>query len=125
VADTLGILLISGSHERAHYAFVLATGAAAIGRNVLLFATNSGCHALLADWRGLGDADRDAVVVSRGVAGLGVLRESAVELGVRLLVCEAGLLAEGLQSVALFPGVTVSGVVTFLIDTRTSQIITI
>jgi predicted peroxiredoxin len=125
VADTLGILLISGSHERAHYAFVLATGAAAIGRNVLLFATNSGCHALLADWRGLGDADRDAVVVSRGVAGLGVLRESAVELGVRLLVCEAGLLAEGLQSVALFPGVTVSGVVTFLIDTRNSQIITI
>ncbi len=125
MADTLGILLISGSHERAHYAFVLATGAAAIGRNVLLFATNSGCHALLADWRGLGDADRDAVVVSRGVAGLGVLRESAVELGVRLLVCEAGLLAEGLQSVALFPGVTVSGVVTFLIDTRTSQIITI
>ncbi len=125
MADTLGILLISGSHERAHYAFVLATGAAAIGRNVLLFATNSGCHALLADWRGLGDADRDAVVVSRGVAGLGVLRESAVELGVRLLVCEAGLLAEGLQSVALFPGVTVSGVVTFLIDTRNSQIITI
>jgi predicted peroxiredoxin len=73
----------------------------------------------------LEDADRDAVVVSRGVAGLGVLRESAVELGVRLLVCEAGLLAEGLQSVALFPGVTVSGVVTFLIDTRNSQIITI
>jgi peroxiredoxin family protein len=50
----LGILLLSGSHERAHYAFVLASGAAALGRDVVLFATNHGCHALLADWSGLG-----------------------------------------------------------------------
>ena len=28
----LGVLLISGGHDRAHYAFVLATGAAALGR---------------------------------------------------------------------------------------------
>jgi len=125
VADTLGILLISGSHERAHYAFVLATGAAAIGRNVVLFATNSGCHALLADWRGLEDADRDAVVVSRGVAGLGVLRESAVELGVRLLVCEAGLLAEGLEGEVLFRGVQIAGVATFLSDAAGGQLLSL
>ncbi len=125
MADTLGILLISGSHERAHYAFVLAAGAAAIGRNVVLFATNSGCHALLADWRGLGDADRDAVVVSRGVAGLGVLRESAVELGVRLLVCEAGLLAEGLEGEVLFRGVQIAGVATFLSDAAGGKLLSL
>ena len=38
----LGILLISGTHERAHYALVLATGAAATGREAVLFATNEG-----------------------------------------------------------------------------------
>jgi predicted peroxiredoxin len=125
VADALGILLISGSHERAHYAFVLATGAAAIGRNVVLFATNSGCHALLADWRGLEDADRDAVVVSRGVAGFDDLRAAAVELGVRLLVCEAGLLAEQLEGEVLFRGVQIAGVATFLSDAADGQLLSL
>jgi peroxiredoxin family protein len=48
-SEPLGILLLSGAHDRAHYAFVLATGAAAIGQRVVIFATNAGCHALLAD----------------------------------------------------------------------------
>jgi peroxiredoxin family protein len=30
--NPLGILLISGGHERAHYALVIATAAAALGR---------------------------------------------------------------------------------------------
>ena len=30
--EPLGVLLLSGTHDRAHYAFVLATGAAALGR---------------------------------------------------------------------------------------------
>ncbi|MGH7083006.1 MAG: hypothetical protein ACREFV_11115, partial [Acetobacteraceae bacterium] len=80
----LGILLLSGTHERAHYAFVMASGAAALGRPVVVFATNSGCHALLADWSGLAGAERDALVQSRGVAGLDALREAAAELSVRL-----------------------------------------
>src|SRR5271168_1029784 len=90
-SDKLGILLLSGGHERAHYAFVLAAGAAAVGRSVMLFATNEGCRALLADWSTLADAGRDAAVRARGVAGLGELREAAIELGVRLAVCDAGL----------------------------------
>ena len=88
--EPLGILLISGGHERAHYAFVLATGAAAIGRQVTLFATNEGCRALLQDWSSLEDAARDAQVRERGVAGLDALREAAVELGVRMLACDFG-----------------------------------
>ena len=36
----LGVLLLSGTHDRAHYAFVVASGAAALGRQVVLFATN-------------------------------------------------------------------------------------
>ena len=50
--QALGVLLISGSHDRAHYAFVVASGAAALGREVIVFATNQGCQALCQDWSG-------------------------------------------------------------------------
>jgi len=110
----LGILLLSGEHERAHYAFVLASGAAALGRAVVLFATNGGCRALLADGAGLGEAGRDALVRARGVAGFVELRAAAAELGVRMIACEAGLRAEALEGEELFAGVEVAGVATFL-----------
>ena len=75
-SDPFAILLISGAHERAHCAFVLATGAAALGRKVVLFATNAGCRALCTDWSGLlTKSGRDAAVRARGVAGIGELRE--------------------------------------------------
>jgi peroxiredoxin family protein len=112
-SEPLGILLVSGTHDRAHYAFVLATGAAALGRRVILFATNTGCHALLADWSGLGDAGRDARAQAAGVAGLTELRDAARELDVRLIVCEAGLRTEGLDTALLFAGVEVAGIATF------------
>jgi len=122
-AEPLGILLLSGAHDRAHYAFVLATGAAALGRRVVLFATNAGCRALLRDWSTLEGAARDATVRARGVAGLDELREAATELGIRLIACEAGLRAEALSDAGLFPGVTVAGVATFLSETAGGQIV--
>ncbi len=94
-SEPLGILLLSGAHDRAHYAFVLASGAAALGRQVVLFATNAGCHALLRDWSGLADAGRDERVRAAGVAGLAELREAARDMGVRLIACEAGLAGGG------------------------------
>ncbi len=105
LSPNLGILLLSGSHDRAHYAFVLAAGAAALGRHVVLFASNAGCRALLSDWSGLDDAARDARVRDAGVAGLAELREACVEMGVRLIVCEAGLRAETIEAAGLLPGV--------------------
>jgi peroxiredoxin family protein len=124
-AEPLGILLLSGAHDRAHYAFVLAAGAAAIGRQVVLFATNAGCHALLADWSGLSDAARDDRVRSAGVAGLEELRDAARELGVRMIACEAGLLVEGIEPARLMSGVEVAGVATFLSAVGAGQIIAI
>ena len=122
--EPFGVLLLSGSHDRAHYAFVLATAAAAVGRDVTLFATNAGCRALLRDWRTLDDPERDAVLVGRGVAGLDALREAAAELGIRLLACEAGLRAEGLDPALLRQGVSVAGVVTFLEAVRGGTVVT-
>ncbi len=113
----LGLLLLSGTQERAHYALVLAAGAAALGRTVVLFATNRGCLALCRDWDGAGGldgAERDAVLRGRGVAGLAELREAAAELGVRLIACEAGLRGEAIDPGRLLPGVEVAGVATLL-----------
>ena len=122
-SEPLGILLEAGSHSRAHYAFVLASGAAALGRTVVLFATNLGCHALMRDWSGLSDAPRDVRVQAAGVAGLDVLREACVELGVRTIVCEAGLRAEALDAAGLIPEAEVAGVATFLSAVGSGQIV--
>lgn len=121
----LGVLLLSGAHDRAHYAFVVASGAAAIGRDVVVFATNAGCHALFVDWSGLADADRDARIQATGVAGLETLREACVEMGVRMIACEAGLRAEGLNRTRLLAEVEVAGIATFLSAVGAGQIVTI
>jgi uncharacterized protein len=124
-SEPLGVLLLSGAHDRAHYAFVLASGAAALGRRVVLFATNAGCRALFTDWSGLTDAARDDRVREAGVAGLAELREASQEMGVRLLACEAGLRAEGLAAAQLMPGVEVAGVATFLEAVGAGQIVAV
>jgi peroxiredoxin family protein len=124
-SEPLAILLISGGHERAHYAFVLAAGAAALGRPVTVFATNDGCRALTTELAGLADAGRDAAVVASGVAGLAELRQAASELGVRLIACEAGLRMSGIDATALLPGVAVAGVATFLAEASGGQIISL
>ncbi|HEY1930698.1 MAG TPA: DsrE/DsrF/DrsH-like family protein [Acetobacteraceae bacterium] len=124
-SEPLGILLLSGAHDRAHYAFVLAAGAAALGRTVVMFATNAGCHAMFLDWSGLSDAARDERVRAAGVAGLDELREASRELGVRMIACEAGLRAEGLDPACLLDGVEVAGVATFLSAVGSGQIISL
>jgi uncharacterized protein len=122
---TLGVLLLSGTHERAHYAFMVAAGAAALGRRVVLFATNAGCRALLHDWSGLSDAERDRRIRQSGVAGIDELREAARELGVRLIACEAGLRAEAIDPAGLLPDVEVGGLATFFAEIGTAQIVTL
>ena len=121
----LGVLLLSGSHDRAHYAFVIASGAAALGRPVVLFATNAGCRALCRDWTGLSGAVRDAAIQERGVAGLDTLRDACQDMHVRMIACEAGLRAEAIEASLLLPDVEVAGIVTFLAAVGTGQIVTI
>jgi peroxiredoxin family protein len=124
VTPPLGILLLSGGHERAHYALVLATGAAAIGREVVLFATNAGCR-LFDATRPLEADPREALLAERGVAGIGTLLAAAAELGIRRIACEAGLRAEAMEPAALAPNVEVAGVVTFLSAVGPGQMISL
>ena len=122
---TLSILLLSGTQERAHYAFLLASAAAALGRRVVLFATNQGCLALAADWSGLADAGRDDAVRASGVAGLEALRAAALELGVRLIACESGLRMAGIDPAGLLAQVELAGVATFLEAVGDGQMMTL
>ena len=93
----LGIVLHAGDFARAHYALMMANAAAAMGREVVLFATMGGVRAFLPDgWRRLPGAGQDDALRARGVAGFAELLAAAVEMQVRLIVCEAGLKAEGL-----------------------------
>ncbi len=122
---TLGILLLSGAFERAHYALVLAAGAAAMDRRVVLFATNGGLHALCRDWSGLTGSEADAVLQARGVAGFATLRDALAPLGVGLLACEAGLRAMALPAAALLDEVEVAGVPSFLAAVGPGQMLSI
>jgi peroxiredoxin family protein len=126
LAGTLGILLIDGGYDRAQYGFMLAAGAAAIGRKVVIFATNQACHALARDPAALaGFAAGDTARRRLGVADLATLREACGDLGVRMIACDAGMRVAGLEAAALLPGVEVSGIVTFLTATATGQLISL
>ena len=122
MSEALNILLVSGGHSPVHAAFTLAAGAAALGRPVLVFAMGAGCRALL---EGVEDEAQDALVRSRGVAGIAELRGAAVELGARLVACEAGVRSEGLDRAAFLPGVEVAGVVMFLEAAREGSLISL
>ena len=121
----LAILLLSPGHDRAHFAFLLAAGAAALGRPVVLFASNQGLRALQEDWSVLEDVGRDAAVRRRGVAGFGELREAAAGMGVRMIACEAGLRAEAIETAGLLHGVEVAGIATFLEAAGAGQMVTL
>ncbi len=121
----LGILLLSGSHERIHYAFLLAAGAAAIGRDVLIFASNAGCQALFFDVSAITSDPREARTLAAGVAGVIELRDACIELGVRMSVCEAGMRIEGFAADTLLPGVQMRGVTSFLSDIGDGQIVSL
>ncbi|GBQ32022.1 hypothetical protein AA12717_3931 [Gluconacetobacter sacchari DSM 12717] len=123
--DGLAILLLDGGYERAHYALVLAAGALAIDRPVLLFASGHGVHALAQDWHGLRDAGSDRATQASGVAGFDTLREAVQALDGTLMACESGLRLAGLAAASLLPGVIVAGVPAFLDAARGRQIISL
>jgi peroxiredoxin family protein len=129
--DKLSVLVLSGAYERVHYALVLASSAAAIGKPATLFFTDQALRALrraeagsAPGWRSLsatagfdgGGVDDD--YRARGVAGFEELLAACVELGVRFIACEMGLRAMNLEPFALRSDIPieVAGVVTFLAD---------
>ncbi|MDE2334985.1 MAG: DsrE/DsrF/DrsH-like family protein [Rhodospirillales bacterium] len=115
-ADRLGILLLSASSSRVHAAMMLATTAASLGRAVVLFATDAGVAALLAEGAAGQEADGEARRRSLGVATCAELAAAAVELGVRVVACETALRLAQIAPERLAPGVEIAGMATLLAD---------
>ncbi len=122
--ERLSIVVFDGSFARVHYAFVLASAAAATNRQVTLLFSGRALHALARGdgWTRLdGDAAGDAAaqeaaLAARGLATLQELRGACADLGVRFLACELGLRSLDLFADSLDPAlnIEVAGVVTFL-----------
>jgi peroxiredoxin family protein len=123
-ARALAVIVQSGGFDRVHYALVLASATAAIGRPAILFFTGRALRALLAEgWRtldsaddGSAPADRDADLAAKGVADFETLLAACRDLDVRMIACEMGLRSEGLEGAMFRADLTVerAGVVTLL-----------
>jgi len=128
--DKLSVIVFSGDFDRVHYALAMAAAAAAVDTPATLFFTMGALRALRrADaggtpgWAALpGAAARDAELVARGVAGFETLYAACAALGVRFMVCEMGLAAEGLRRADLRDDAPIEegGLVTFLADASAS-----
>lgn len=130
--DRLSLIVFSGDYDRVHYAFVMASAAAATNRPVTMFFTMAGIKALLgpqsngaAGWAALGAGDngegpldRDAAHGNAGVATLEELLLACAEMDVTVRVCEMGLVAEGLALADLRSDIRVTegGMVSFLAE---------
>ena len=128
----LSLVVFSGDYDRVHYAFVMASAAAATGRPVTLFLTMGALKVLLAErpeglpgWAALAAApdgttapERDARHAGSGVATLEELIAACVDFGVDIRVCDMGLKAEGLTRADFRDDVPVAegGVVSFLAE---------
>ena len=118
----------SDAFSRVHYALAMAAAAAAIDRPATLFFTMGAIRALVASngagnpgWHGLGGdaAARDRDLAAAGIGDFETLLEACTDLGVRIMVCEAGLRAEGLSRADLRPDVHIEdgGLATLLLET--------
>jgi peroxiredoxin family protein len=153
-APALSIIALSGDFERVHYALAMASAARAVGRTVTLFFTQGALHALTRDaagragWETLpadalteddvvgtrrpgnagGGASRDTLFKQRRVGDFETLLSACVELGVRFIVCEMGLRAQGIDPNTLRADVPceTAGIVTLLEATPPgAQIVTL
>ncbi len=130
--DRLSLIVFSGDYDRVHYAFVMASAAAATNRPVTMFFTMVAIKALLAPrpdsspgWAALAPTDigksavdRDSAHDKAGIATLEELIQACVEFDVTVRVCEMGLIAEGLSSRDFRADIAVTegGMVAFLAE---------
>lgn len=113
--DRLSLVLHSGDYARMHYALVLASAAAAVGKPVTILFAGASVTALARNWR---TPDEDHRVKALRVAGFEDLLTACRDLGARLLVCETAMALNELKPAQLRDDLNleVAGAVTFLGD---------
>ena len=146
------IIVFSGDLDKVLPAFIIATGAAAMGMHVSLFFTFWGLNALKKrrDLSGKGFLEKlFALMTPVGTEGLGVskmnffgigakllrtlmkrkqvasleeLAQMAREMGVKIIACQMSMDVLGITKDELWDGIEVGGVATFLADAAKSKV---
>jgi peroxiredoxin family protein len=150
--NRVSIIVFSGDLDKVLPAFIIATGAAAMGMQVSLFFTFWGLNALKKrrDLSGKGLLEKlFALMTPVGTEGLGVskmnffgigakllrtlmkrkqvasleeLAQMAREMGVKIIACQMSMDVLGITKDELWDGIEVGGVATFLADATKSKI---
>ncbi len=150
--DRVSIVVFSGDLDRILAAFVVATGAAALGQEVSMFFTFWGYGSLRTkrvlagkgflqklmavmspsrtqalpvsklNFFGIGAKMLRAMMKQKNVSSLEDLMGMARELGVRLIACEMSRDVMGIQDEELIGGLESGGVASFLADALKSRV---
>ena len=119
----LALIIHDGSYDRVHYALVMASGAAAINRDVSILFAGAATTLLVKD-TSLPEADQH--YQSKNIAGFDELLKACNDLGVTLHVCETALAANDIDAASLRQDLSlkVGGYVGFLasLEDTTQQI---
>lgn len=150
--DRVTIVVFSGDLDRVLAAFIIATGAAAMGQQASMFFTFWGLSvvkkknsfagktlfqkmmAMMSpgssqalpvskmNYFGVGARMLRAMMKDRNVSSLEDLITLAREMGVRMIACEMSRDVMGIKESELMPGLECGGVATFLGDALTSRV---
>jgi peroxiredoxin family protein len=150
--NRVSIIVFSGDLDRVLPAFIIATGAAAMGMDVSLFFTFWGLNVLKKrrdlsgkgfleklfalmtpvgteglgvskmNFFGIGAKMLRALMKSKQVASLEELVQMAREMGVRIIACQMSMDVLGIKKDELWDDVEVGGVATFLADAAKSKV---
>nr|WP_290669221.1 DsrE/DsrF/DrsH-like family protein [Ardenticatena sp.] len=152
IEDRLAMVVFSGDLDKALAAFIIATGAAAMGLEVSMFFTFWGLsvvrkgrafegknviqkafgamlpageqslHLSKMDFFGAGAALMRKIMRDNNVSSLDEMVELAQELGVRMVACEMSRDLLGIRDEELIDGLESGGVATFIGDASRSKV---
>ena len=131
-SEKMSIIVQDRHFDKVHFAFVIASGASAIGRSTTMFFTMGACQVLLAKnpdgspgWTKMplsgncgSGADQDIDYKKRGIATFEELLDACKNFDVKFMVCEMGLRAMNIDYSSLRKDLKIesAGVVSFLND---------
>ena len=108
----LNIIIASADGERFYAALETAAAAAALGRTARIFLQGPAAALLHTPVAFAGDLARRAA----GQPDLGSLIAEAMAMGVRLTVCQSGMVLIGMTASELVPQVRTGGLVSFMAE---------
>lgn len=121
MSDALTILVVSNDEARYHAALSIAAANAALGGATRVHLHAEAAALAVASF----SADFDDRYAAAGLPRLTQLIDDAIELGVRLTVCQTGLTLAGLEASQIDPRIEASGLIAVLAEAQDARITTL